>query len=56
MSKKKIVIIEIIAVVIAAVAAVVALESSAGTFSKEEQLGDNQQVCMAISAPLKEMR
>lgn len=44
MSKKKIVIIEIIAVVIAAVAAVVALESSAGTFSKEEQLGDNQQV------------
>lgn len=44
MSKKKIVIMEIIAVVIAAVAAVVALESSAGTFSKEEQLGDNQQV------------
>lgn len=44
MSKKKIVIMEIIAVVIAAVVAVVALESSAGTFSKEEQLGDNQQV------------
>ena len=44
MSKRKIVIMEIIAVVIAAVAAVVALESSAGTFSKEEQLGDNQQV------------